>query len=159
MIFRTNDEPLSIGVLHELTEEDYNRRFKELTRILHQFWLEERRLECIKLCREVSAVLSSSQSPRFYPQKFVLVTDFLETFGRLVYERLYRKANEERAKNGLDPLSSNFETAEILEKVRKLMRINFVYRSIFKTRITARNWFGKLSEIRDVVQRIYSEFL
>jgi hypothetical protein len=62
----------------------------------------------------------------------------LETFGRLVFERLHRKANEERVAHGLDPLLSNFTTIDILEK----------------TRITARNWFGKVSEIRDVIPRI-----
>ncbi|KAI6184203.1 hypothetical protein M3Y97_00571100 [Aphelenchoides bicaudatus] len=136
---RPNEQAASIGVFHDLAEEDYKRRLNELSRVLHQLWEEERRLECIKLCREVSALLSSPQSPRFYPQKFVLVTDFLETFGRLVFDRLRSKANEERIKNGLDPLPSQFSTTDILEK----------------TRITARNWFGKVSEINDVVQRIY----
>jgi hypothetical protein len=86
-------------------------------------------------------LLSSPQSPRFYPHKFVLVTDFLEIFGQLVFERLKSKANEERIVNGLDPLPSQFSTADILEK----------------TRITARNWFGKVSEIDDLIQRVYSK--
>lgn len=93
------------------------------------------------MCKEVSALLSSPQSPRFYPHKFVLVTDLLETFGQLVFERLKSRANEERLKNGLDPLPSQFSTTDVLEK----------------TRLTARNWFGKVSEINDIIQRLYSK--
>lgn len=57
----------------------------------------------------------------------MLVTDLLEVFGRLVYDRLHKKANEERLENKLDPLSSNFTTIDILEKTRITARFEFKF--------------------------------
>ena len=41
--------------------------------------------QCSKLLADVNVI-------QFYPSKFVLVTDILDTFGKLVYERLRDKA-------------------------------------------------------------------
>ncbi|KAI6242869.1 hypothetical protein M3Y99_00195700 [Aphelenchoides fujianensis] len=112
--------------LHELSEEEYCRAFRDLRKVLDGFWAEEKRIECIKLCAETASFLSQPHASRFYPRKFVLVTDLLDHFGRLVFDRLLKKANEER-------------TADVLEK----------------TRIRARNWLGKISQIRDPIARIY----
>ncbi|KAI6171993.1 hypothetical protein M3Y98_00923500 [Aphelenchoides besseyi] len=129
---QSNDTPVKV---HELTEDEYCRRFRDLTKTLERLWDEEKRIECIKLCTEVASFLSQPHASRFYPRKFVLVTDLL------VYDRLHKKANEERAAVNLPALAPKFETADVLEK----------------TRMRARNWFGKISEIRQVIPRIYVE--
>lgn len=81
--------------------------------------------------------------PQFYPQQFVHVTDLLDFFSNLVYERLLKKGSKERMIAELPKLSKNFLIHEVLEQ----------------TRITARNWFGKISEIRELIPRIYSIFI
>jgi hypothetical protein len=40
-------------------------------------------------------LLSSINVVQFYPSQFVLVTDILDTFGRLVYHRLLSKSNDQ----------------------------------------------------------------
>lgn len=92
---------------------------------------------------EVARLLSSTSVPQFYPQQFVHITDLLDYFGNLVYERLLKRATKERLVSGLPALSKSFTIHDILEQ----------------TRITARNWFGKVSDIRELIPRIYSEFL
>lgn len=70
------------------------------------------------------------------------MTALLEKFGRLVYKRLLTLANEERKEARLGALPRRFGSADVLEK----------------TRMRARNWFGKLASIRTVVPRLYGEF-
>jgi hypothetical protein len=87
-------------------------------------------------------LLTSVSTPQFYPAQFVYVTDFLDFFGGMVYDRMYRRCQHERKNAGLPPLSAHFEIHDVLEQ----------------TRITARNWFGRINEIREIVPRIYGDF-
>ena len=43
------------------------------------------KFQCAKLLADTNVI-------QFYPSKFVLITDILDTFGRLVYERLRTKS-------------------------------------------------------------------
>lgn len=86
--------------------------------------------------------MSKSSVPHFYPAQFVYITDLLDYFGNLVNERLLMLAKKERLNAGLGFLSNHFEIHDILEQ----------------TRITARNWFGRISAIRELIPRIYGKF-
>ncbi|CAD5217378.1 unnamed protein product [Bursaphelenchus xylophilus] len=132
-------QPVNGHRFTNLTEEDFNRKIRDLRRILRRLWAEEERIECIKLCREVANILTQSNLGYFYPKAFVLVTDFMDIFGHLVYERLLEKAKAERRQASLPTLPTHFQTIDVLEK----------------TRIVARNWFGKLSEIREILPHLY----
>jgi hypothetical protein len=88
---------------------------------------------------EVARLLSTTSASQFYPTQFVIITDLLDFFGNLVYERLLQRAKKERSEAKLPPLPANFFIHDILEQ----------------TRITARNWFGKIAEIRELIPRIY----
>jgi len=59
-------------------------------------------IQCAKLLTDISVI-------QFYPSKFVLVTDILDTFGRLVYDRIAAKAtlatNTKLAKHSTDMLT------------------------------------------------------
>lgn len=43
---------------------------------------------------ELARLLSAPTTPCFFPVQWVIVTDILDLFGKLVYERLVSKANE-----------------------------------------------------------------
>lgn len=89
----------------------------------------------------MARLLSSLSVPHFYPSLFVHVTDTLDIFGELVYQRLLSKAKEERAGSALPPLTTHFNTSDVLEL----------------TRITARNWFGKIAAIKELIPRLYGK--
>uniref|UniRef100_A0A914ZAJ8 Uncharacterized protein n=1 Tax=Panagrolaimus superbus TaxID=310955 RepID=A0A914ZAJ8_9BILA len=114
---------------------------KDYRKLLTFFWEQERRLDCISLIIEITRLLNSLSVPQYYPSIFVHVTDILDIFGNLVYQRLLEKAKLERSANHLPSLSQNFVTSDILEH----------------TRITARNWFGKVQDIKEALPRIYVE--
>ena len=47
--------------------------------------------QCAKLLADVSVI-------QFYPSKFVLITDILDTFGHLVFDRILDKALSSQTK-------------------------------------------------------------
>ncbi|KIH43882.1 hypothetical protein ANCDUO_26105 [Ancylostoma duodenale] len=71
--------------------------------------------------------------------RWVLVTDILDLFGKLVYERILSKANEERQAIGYSPLTNNFVSDDILPDTTEL----------------AQNWFCKIADIKEAVPRFY----
>ncbi|CAF4149793.1 unnamed protein product, partial [Rotaria magnacalcarata] len=72
----------------------------------------------------------------FYPSKFCLITDLLDTFGKLVYTRLLEK--------------SASSTGKIPERVVPDLIPE-------ATRETTRNWFYKIAIIRELLPRILVE--
>lgn len=43
---------------------------------------------------DLARMLSSTTNGNFYPQQWVLATDVLDLFGRLIFDRLLEKSNE-----------------------------------------------------------------
>ena len=74
---------------------------------------------------------------RFYPSMFVLLTEVLETFGKLVFERLKLRSEEIQGKTLADDFSSKDVAIEAKE--------------------TCRNWFYKTACIRELLPRVYIE--
>jgi hypothetical protein len=124
-----------------LSEADFENKINDYRKLLLFFWSQERRLDCIALIIEIIRLLNSVSVPQYYPSVFVHVTDILDIFGNLVYQRLLEKAKNERAQSKLPSLPQHFVTSDILEH----------------TRITTRNWFGKVQDITETLPRIYVE--
>lgn len=71
--------------------------------------------------------------PLFYPSLFVLVSDILDTFGNLVFERI-----KTRSSNAPDSFTSCNEIS-------------------IEAKETCRNWFYKTACVREILPRIYVE--
>ena len=109
-----------------LSQPEYVKRIEELNVALVEAWENDQKVKALKIAIQCAKQLSSTSVIHYYPSKFVLITDILDTFGRLVYNRLLNKANDSKED------------------------INFVQE-------TCRNWFYKISSIRELLPRFYIE--
>ncbi|EKX33751.1 hypothetical protein GUITHDRAFT_120018 [Guillardia theta CCMP2712] len=70
---------------------EYVTKMTELNEELARAWNKEERVKALKMAIQCSKLLGDSSTPQFYPSLFVLVTEILDTFGRLVFERIKQK--------------------------------------------------------------------
>lgn len=84
--------------------------------------------------------------PQFYPSMFVNLTEILDTFGTLVFERIKTKSEEQSAS----------QAGRGQPKVR--VPADFVASDISsEAKETCRNWFYKTACIRELLPRLYIE--
>ncbi|KAI4469048.1 esophageal cancer associated protein [Holotrichia oblita] len=83
------------GSQHKLdvSQSEYVGRIEQLNRELVLAWNSEQRVKALKIAIQCAKLLSDTDVLRFYPSKFVLITDILDSFGQLVYERLRTKSD------------------------------------------------------------------
>ncbi|CAI2332471.1 unnamed protein product [Caenorhabditis sp. 36 PRJEB53466] len=121
---------------------DVSQKFLMLRENMISAWGREDRVEAFKIVTE-SAHLLQSIPPysEEYPYYWLLAIDVVDTFGKLVFDRLLIKSNEARNKMGQTDLSANFTVEQVPKSVKDM----------------AMNWFLKLSEIIDIPVRFYIE--
>jgi len=95
---------------------------------------------------QCAKLLGEHRVPQFYPSMFVMVTEILDTFGRLVFDRLKYIADQEHRRiggggKGSPGLVDDFIAADVGGEARE----------------TCRNWMYKTSCIRELLPRIYVE--
>lgn len=82
----------SVHKMIDLTQQEYQMRIEQLNHELIQAWNSDQRVNALKIAIQCSKLLADTSVLQFYPSQFVLVTDILDNFGQLVYERLRTKA-------------------------------------------------------------------
>lgn len=82
----------SIRQMLDLTQQEYVSRIEMLNNELVQAWNSDQRVKSLKIAIQCSKLLADTSVMQFYPSQFVLITDILDIFGKLVYERLISKA-------------------------------------------------------------------
>ncbi|KAE9421298.1 hypothetical protein Angca_006511, partial [Angiostrongylus cantonensis] len=127
--------------LSETSQNEFVSHVNKLRELLITAWQDNKRIEAVRLVTELARLLSAPTTPSFFPVQWVLVTDILDLFGKLVYDRLFSKANEERKAAGCAALLNNFVSDDILPDTTEV----------------ARNWFCKIADIKEVVPRFYVE--
>lgn len=120
-------EETNMQEMSNLSQPEYVKRIEELNFALKDSWELDQKVKALKIAIQCSKQLSSTTVIHFYPSKFVLITDILDCFGNLVYNRLLNKSNERHE-------DSNISVQE-----------------------TCRNWFYKISSIRELLPRFYIE--
>eukprot|EP01135_Chromosphaera_perkinsii_P004922 Nk52_evm27s304 gene=Nk52_evmTU27s304 len=125
-----------------LNQQDYVCKICELNRELVRAWRVEERVKALKVVIQCCKLLNDRSVIEFYPSKFVLVTEILDTFGRFVFNRIKMKMD---GKNGL-PLRR-----ESLPSSNGSNRVNA------SALETCSNWFNKIACIRELVPRILTE--
>ncbi|KAK8752221.1 hypothetical protein OTU49_012574, partial [Cherax quadricarinatus] len=132
----TLDEMSGGGVVREvggLTQEEFTHRLNGLKQELTEAWQSDQRVKALKIAIQCVKLLSLSVPEHFYPSKFVLVIDILDTLASLVYQRLKFKSQSENFPVG----GSDTGKLEAQE--------------------TTRNWFYKVASIRELLPRLYLE--
>ena len=77
-----------------------------------------------------------AQVPQVYPSMFVLVVKVLDTFGRLVYERIKRRSQfDEKTGRPIQTLPEPFRALDIPPEAKEMCK----------------NWFFKVAAIREVL--------
>ncbi|KAI4469029.1 esophageal cancer associated protein [Holotrichia oblita] len=92
---------------------------EQLNRELVLAWNSEQRVKALKIAIQCAKLLSDTDVLRFYPSKFVLITDILDSFGQLVYERLRTKIG--LYKDNFLPLIDLFQQENCKVEVCKLV--------------------------------------
>lgn len=82
----------SVHQMLDLTQQEYMLKIEQLNHELVQAWTTDQRVKALKIAIQCSKLLADTSVMQFYPSQFVLITDILDIFGKLVYERLRTKA-------------------------------------------------------------------
>ncbi|XP_036166147.1 VPS35 endosomal protein sorting factor-like isoform X3 [Myotis myotis] len=122
--------------LLNLTQQDYVNRIEELNQSLKDAWASDQKVKALKIVIQCSKLLSDISVIQFYPSKFVLITDILDTFGNLVYERIFSMCVGDRS-----VLPDKFSPENVNDTARE----------------TCLNWFFKIASIRELIPRFYVE--
>ncbi|XP_073648355.1 VPS35 endosomal protein-sorting factor-like isoform X3 [Tursiops truncatus] len=163
--------------LLNLTQQDYVNRIEELNQSLKDAWASDQKVKALKIVIQCSKLLSDTSVIQFYPSKFVLITDILDTFGKLVYERIFSMCVDnhsilpvpsaaerkraylyklEQAHSTFIPPPSASSSGTSLEDEE--MAYHFSPENVNDTaKETCLNWFFKIASIRELIPRFYVE--
>ncbi|KAL9957403.1 hypothetical protein ACROYT_G039035 [Oculina patagonica] len=132
----------SVKEMLNLSQQDYVKRIEELNQALITAWESDQRVKALKIAIQCAKLLSDVSVIQFYPSKFVLVTDILDTFGRLVYERIFRKSSTFTPGSNIPTmLPEKFTPDQVPDSAKE----------------TCRNWFYKIASVRELIPRFYVE--
>uniref|UniRef100_A0A2K5S8X3 VPS35 endosomal protein-sorting factor-like n=1 Tax=Cebus imitator TaxID=2715852 RepID=A0A2K5S8X3_CEBIM len=123
--------------LLNLTQQDYVNRIEELNQSLKDAWASDQKVKALKIVIQCSKLLSDTSVIQFYPSKFVLITDILDTFGKyLSYILRFRRADE-----SYFCITDHFSPENANDTAKE----------------TCLNWFFKIASIRELIPRFYVE--
>ncbi|XP_071796501.1 VPS35 endosomal protein-sorting factor-like [Asterias amurensis] len=132
----------SVKEMLNLSQQDYVNRINELNQALITSWDQDQKVKALKIAIQCSKLLADTSVIQFYPSKYVLITDILDTFGKLVYDRIRRKSTY---------IPSGSSTPQMLPE-------NFAPHQVpDSAKETCRNWFFKIASIRELIPRLYVE--
>lgn len=100
----------SVHQMLDLTQQEYVQKIDMLNQELVKAWNTDQRVKALKIAIQCAKLLADTSVMQFYPSQFVLVTDILDNFGRLVFERLRTKAEYFKLVIKLRPISKTFNS-------------------------------------------------
>ncbi|XP_071508661.1 VPS35 endosomal protein-sorting factor-like [Diadema antillarum] len=132
----------SVKEMLNLSQQEYVFRIEELNQALINAWDQDQKVKALKIAIQCSKLLADVSVIQFYPSKYVLITDILDTFGRLVYDRIHKKSTYlPPGSSTPQVLPTKFSPSQVPESAKE----------------TCRNWFFKIASIRELIPRLYVE--
>ncbi|KAH9630692.1 hypothetical protein HF086_003983 [Spodoptera exigua] len=120
-----------------LSQQEFVTKINLLNDEIKKAWETEQRVKAFKIGIQCSKLLSDINVMQFYPSKFILITDTLDTFGNLVFNRLKEKSF---GNNNLMTIH-NIDPRTVPESAKE----------------TCQNWMYKMASIRELLPRLYME--
>jgi hypothetical protein len=125
----------------ELSQKEYMDHIQKLHKELTVAWNSTEKVLSLKLAIQCAKLMADVDVPHFYPSCFVLVTEILDTFGTLVYDRIKAKAEEGGSGVPAGKLKHDWMSTDIPAEAKE----------------TCRNWFYKTACIRELLPRLFME--
>ncbi|DBA01749.1 TPA: hypothetical protein N0F65_010159 [Lagenidium giganteum] len=127
----------------ELSQSEYIERVHNMQEELVSAWKQNQKVAALRMAIKCVKLLGDTNtSLELYPCVYVLVSDVLDCFGELVFDRIKARASEDENGQPLPiPLSETFTSADVNIQAKE----------------TCRNWFYKTACIRELLPRIYIE--
>ncbi|KAG6977409.1 hypothetical protein JG688_00000391 [Phytophthora aleatoria] len=124
----------------EISQSQYVAKVKEMEKRLIANWEQNHKVEALRIAIKCVKLLADTDTaPQLYPCVFVLVSDVLDAFGKLVFDRIHARASEDDNGQPLpEPLGEHFMSSDINIQATE----------------TCRNWFYKTACIRELLPRI-----
>ena len=145
-----DDAELLVSAGHEQDldmsqKRTYVAKVKGMQKHLIATWEQQRKVEALRIAIKcVKLLADTATAPQLYPCVFVLVTDVLDAFGKLVYDRIDAQASEdESGQPPSEPMENHVRSSNINVQAIE----------------TCRNWFYKSACIRELLPRMYVAFL
>lgn len=127
-----------------MTQQEYIKHLEFLNEDLMQAWnVQNDRVRSLKIVIKCSKIMAKNAVPQFYPSMFVLVCQVLDTFGKLVFQRIRERCQEVDTMTGrvISKLPQEFSARDVTEDAKEVCR----------------NWFFKVASIRELIGRLYVE--
>lgn len=125
------------------TTKEYVNKLDSLLIEMNSKWKSNDMVSSIKIMIHCTKILNDISTPKFYCHKFIIITNILETFSNLVYERIFKLSFPNIDIKDYD--KGNFEVSPltITEKAKDICS----------------NWIYKCSCIRELLPRIYIDII
>jgi hypothetical protein len=107
---------------------------------LRKAWDGGERVQALKIAIQSAKLLCDISVPAFYPSAYTLISDILDTFGNLVFDRIKQKGMID-ALGKTTSLPDKFTPMDVSPDAKE----------------TCRNWFYKTACIRELLPRLYIE--
>jgi len=140
-----------------VTYSYYIKSIEAIKRDILKAWKREDKVLALQLAIQGVKLLMDTEEPNFYPAKYTFVIDLLEVFSMLVFERIkklsFPKLTDDKLKeirgnlcemkwSSWISIESNIDEANINEAAKDICR----------------NWFLKISVIRELMPRMYIDW-
>lgn len=137
------------------TQIEYIAHLEAQRQRLLKAWNAGDKVLALKIAIATAKLLSEgcTQSPAFYPSMFVLLTDILDTFGDLVFLRLYDRT----VSSTPAPSTSTTQQSQQQQQTQQLPPHFLEHDVSAAAKETVRNWFYKTACIRELLPRVYIE--
>ena len=103
-----------------ISSEEYVQHLERLRAQLKKAWANDERVLALKIAIQAAKLLGETAAPAFYPAMFVLTSELLDLFGKLVYDRIRAKADA--AAPGRRGLGAAFESRDVCADAKETRR-------------------------------------